>query len=275
MSFINTHQVISYLKYYSRAKTIYSVHSPFMYEIIKELVQNKKGYYAFIEIEQLKRRLSIDQKQINLQDLGAGSKTRQSNQKTVSEILKTSVSSDQKCKILFHLSRVLKPRLSLELGTSLGISAMSIAQGDPQMTLHTIEGDPELRNIAQSHFQSKKLKIISHQGSFDEILPNLLADVHKIDFVFIDGNHTYESTIRYHQMIKPKLSENAVILYDDIYWSKGMTDAWLDLKADPDFQFSLDLFNFGILFKRADEVKKQDFTIIQSIKKPWHTGLYG
>lgn len=274
MSFINTHQAISYLKYFRRAKTIYSVHSPFMFEIVNEILENKKDYYAFIDIEQAKRALSLDQQEINLHDLGAGSKVNQAKSKTVSEILSTSVSNDQKCKILFHLSRHLQPTMVLELGTSLGISALSIAKGNPQMSLHTIEGDPQIREIAKFSFNQFN-NIVSHCGSFEEILPTILDTIKNIDFVFIDGNHRYEATIRYHNMIKAFLSKNAVVIYDDIYWSEGMTRAWQELRADEDFQFSLDLFDFGVLFRRENEVNKQDFTIIKSSKKPWKIGISG
>jgi len=275
MSFINTHQVISYLTYFRRAKTIYSVHSPFMFEIVSEILENKKDYYAFIDIEQSKRALSLDRHEIKLHDLGAGSKANQSNTKTVSDILNTSVSNDQKCKLLFHLSRVLQPETALELGTSLGISALSIVKGNPNMSLHTIEGDPGIREIAAFLFSQYENNIVSHCGSFEDILPVVLDSIGEIDFVFIDGNHRYEATIRYHNMIKPFLAKNAVIIYDDIYWSKGMTKAWQELVTDEDFQFSLDVFDFGVLFKRETKAKKQDFTIINSSKKPWKMGISG
>jgi len=272
MSFINTHQIISYLKYFRRAKTIYSVHSPFMFEIVNEIIENKKDYYAFIDIEQSKRALSLDQQEIRLHDLGAGSKANHSKTKSVSEILKTSVSNDQKCKTLFHLSRFLQPEIGLELGTSLGISALSIVKGNPSMSLHTIEGDPQIQKIAKFQFKNN---IVSHCGPFDDILPSVLDSIGEIDYVFIDGNHRYEPTIRYHNLIKPFLANTAVIIYDDIYWSEGMTKAWQELKTDNDFQLSLDVFDFGILFKRNDDVKKQDFTIIKSSKKPWKIGITG
>jgi len=246
-----------------------------MYEIVKELVENQKRYYAFIQIEQLKRRLSLDKREILLHDLGAGSKFGHSQKKSVSDILHTAVSTDQKCKFLFHLSRVLKPQLVLELGTSLGISAFSIGMGNPLMKIYTIEGDPQLQAIAQSNFDEMKLNINSQQGSFDSILPDLLSRIHNIDFVFIDGNHTYEATMRYHNMIKPRLSKDAVLIYDDIYWSPGMTAAWQELKTDVDFQVSLDVFTMGLLFKRSSKMTTQDFTIIRSHQKLWRSVVFG
>jgi hypothetical protein len=46
--------------------------------------------------------------------------------------------------------------------------------------------------------------------------------------------------------------DEALILMDDIYWSKGMQRAWTDLSSRPEVACSIDLYNLGILVMGKD-----------------------
>jgi hypothetical protein len=50
------------------------------------------------------------------------------------------------------------------------------------------------------------------------------------------------------------------MIFDDIYWSKGMKEAWAQIKAHPEVSVSIDLFGIGLVFVRKGQVK-EDFTI--------------
>jgi hypothetical protein len=74
--------------------------------------------------------------------------------------------------------------------------------------------------------------------------------------LFIDGNHSYEATMRYFELSKPFLNNESMVVFDDIYWSKGMTRAWEQIKADPQVKVSIDLFFVGLVFFRKEQVKE-------------------
>jgi len=40
----------------------------------------------------------------------------------------------------------------------------------------------------------------------------------------------------------------ACIIFDDIYWSEGMQQAWTEICARPEVTLSLDLFHMGVVF---------------------------
>jgi len=80
-------------------------------------------------------------------------------------------------------------------------------------------------------------------GRFEETLLPALHKLGHADFVFMDGNHQKLPTLEYFRQIKPFLSENSVVILDDIYWSKGMAEAWELLKDDAQVTLSLDLFH--------------------------------
>ncbi len=275
MSFINRHQLISYLRYYVKAKTVNSVHSPYVYRLLMECLENRKEYNVFAKIDLLRQLLAQENREFDIEDLGAGSRQFKTSKRTVSGILATSVLSKKEGNFLFNLARILTPKTGLELGTSLGLSALYLCLGARQLDLHTIEGDQSIHDIAVENFKHADVDAHAYCGAFDHVLPNILPTIAPLDVVYIDGNHSYEATLRYHQMLSPHLSKDAILIYDDIYWSSGMTKAWQELIVDPSFQYSIDLFNFGLLIKQERAIKKQHFTIIERIKKPLSLGFWG
>ncbi|MFY8189892.1 MAG: class I SAM-dependent methyltransferase, partial [Bacteroidia bacterium] len=86
--------------------------------------------------------------------------------------------------------------------------------------------------------------------------PDILQKLQSIDLLFIDGNHSYEATLRYFNLCKPYLHNDSLLIFDDIYWSKGMTNAWEEIKADPMVKVSVDLFFIGLVFFRKEQVKE-------------------
>jgi predicted O-methyltransferase YrrM len=84
----------------------------------------------------------------------------------------------------------------------------------------------------------------------------VLEKIKTLDMLFIDGNHSYDATMRYFEMCKPYLHNQSLIVFDDIYWSKGMTQAWKEIKADPIVTVSIDLFFIGLVFFRKEQVKE-------------------
>jgi hypothetical protein len=50
------------------------------------------------------------------------------------------------------------------------------------------------------------------------------------------------------------------MIFDDIYWSLGMKEAWQEIKAHKDVTVTIDLFWIGLVFVRKGQVK-EDFMI--------------
>ncbi|MDB5032489.1 class I SAM-dependent methyltransferase, partial [Mucilaginibacter sp.] len=91
-------------------------------------------------------------------------------------------------------------------------------------------------------------------------LPNVIEDLDKLDFIFVDGNHQKEATLKYFEWCLPKVHENTLLIFDDIYWSEGMKEAWAEIKAHPQVTATVDLFWIGLVFFRSGQVK-EDFVI--------------
>lgn len=117
-------------------------------------------------------------------------------------------------KLLEFISGMMRPMYILEIGSFTGYSAICLAKGlQPNGELHTIELSPEdaatcAKNIAQSAYHQQ---IHLHVGNAVDIIPTLPFTW---DIVFIDADKT--GYIHYYEMVLPRLSNNGVIIADNV-----------------------------------------------------------
>lgn len=249
-----------YTKYLSKAKNRHGIHSPFVYKLLDEVVYDKTVHPEFSRIEILRNELLSRNDEIEITDLGAGSTVNKSNRRKVSDIAKNSAKGGKWGELLFRLTRHFQPESMVELGTSLGIGCLYQSLGNPKGQMTTFEGCPNTAEIATEQFGIANIDPSVIQGNFDDTLAPYLASIDKLDWVFIDGNHQEEPTIRYFQQCLEKCHSDSVLLFDDIYWSKGMAAAWENIKAHKRVTVTLDLFQVGIVFLRTEQ-PKQHFTV--------------
>jgi predicted O-methyltransferase YrrM len=269
-------KLFSYISYYRKADTVHNVHSPFVYDFISEILDTSKYYYTFNPLEHERKILLSNKNFVNIQDFGAGSKTHSGKRRSIASIAKEVVSNEKKCRILFNLVNKFSPKFTIELGTSLGISTMYMAKANTTNKIITIEADPNIYKLAHLLFERNNvpnIKIIN--GTFDQVLPDLLASGPLIDLAYIDGNHQYESTMKYYKMLKSKSHKGSIMVFDDIYWSEGMKKAWHEIKADKDVVYTIDIFDIGFVFFDTSIGEKNDFVLIDFLKKPFRLGLFG
>ncbi|MDX1905142.1 MAG: class I SAM-dependent methyltransferase [Thermonemataceae bacterium] len=253
----------AYLKYWWIAKDEHSIHSPFVFEFYQNVIKDKRSsYYAFAEIENLRKKLLQSQDWVEVEDFGAGSKKNKSPMRKVATITKNATKNPQIAQMLFRLVNFLQPQTLLDLGTCLGITTSYLAKAAPKdAKIYTFEGAENLLNLAKKNTELLHIQSIDFVlGNIDETLPKVLKKITQVDFAFIDANHRYEPTKRYFELILEKTTENSVLIFDDIYWSEEMTKAWNEIKAHPKVQISIDLFWVGIVFFRNKQ-PKQHFTL--------------
>ncbi len=254
------HRIISYVKYWFKARNAHGLHSPFVFRLYNETLATDSWFYAFEELEDQRQFLVENQDAIRQLDFGAGG-TGAEKQTTISHLARTSLLPPKYAQILFRLVNHLQPSHIVELGTSLGLTTAYLSMAYPKAKVNTFEGAPALAAFSFQFFAEKKLDQVQVlQGQLDETLPPFLAQCEPIDFVLLDANHTFEATIRYVEWLLPKLSAGGCLVIDDIYWSQGMTQAWQSLIARSEFSTSIDFYRFGLLFFKREQ-EKQHFIL--------------
>lgn len=252
------HLAFHYLNYLFRARTEHAVHSPFVFELVTQVIYNKNSFYAYNEVEQLRNKLLSDNKQLNVLDLGA---QKGNYLKTIKSVAYHSLKRPKYGQLIFRLVNHFHPETILELGTSLGITTAYIAKSNPKAKIITMEGAPEIAQIAQQNFETLGIgNIQTVLGNFDSTLEPLLQQISQLDFVFFDGNHRKIPTLKYFESCLRLAHNQSVFIFDDIYWSPEMTEAWKVIKAHPKTTVTIDLFEMGIVFFRKEQAK-QHFVI--------------
>lgn len=260
-SMINLQLAVDFLKYQFKAKTRHGVHSPFVYHLLDQVIYDFRVKMVYQDIEELRIELLRDKRRINITDLGAGSQVNNNKQRQVREIARNALKPARIAQLLHRLAVDAKPRNIIELGTCLGITTAYLAKAVPESRVLSVEGCPETAAIAAENL--KKLHINNAEiliGNFDIVLPGLIEGLPEIDFVFIDGNHSKEATLDYFKRFLPKLGSNSMMIFDDIYWSRGMKGAWQQIKAHPEVTVTIDLFWIGLVFVKKG-LAKEDFKI--------------
>lgn len=227
----------------------FGVHSPYLFDFIRYVISEKNPFYIFADIEKQREKLLNDSTIIQKNDFGTGA----SKQFKVCDIASKSICSPRKGQLLCRIVNYLKLNNVLELGTSFGISTAYIASLSNTRKCVTLEGCENTTNIARQTFSALNLSNIEIiTGNIDNTIQNALNKLSTIDFVYIDANHSLDATIRYFELIQPRLSEKAVVVFDDIYWSKDMKLAWEKIKSNVKVTSTFDMYDFGIAFFNPD-----------------------
>lgn len=235
-----------YLKFFFTAKNTrgHGVHSPYVFNFIESLY-NKNPYYVFSEIENLRKELKKNGQILDVVDFGTDNTRKQS----IKSIANRSLKPAKYGQMLFRIAALSKSKTILELGTSLGITTAYLASPSQDNKCITMEGCPDIAKVAKTNFEQLGLENINIiVGNIDDELDKTLDNLDTIDFVFIDANHRYEAVISYFEKILKKLSGDAIVVVDDIYWSDGMEMAWNEIKNHPAVTSTIDFFQLGILF---------------------------
>jgi len=160
---------------------------------------------------------------------------RQTNLETVNPRM---LSDQMQGQFLSFISKMLKPKRILEIGTFTGYSALCLAEGlTSDGELHTIEINLELEDRIRAYFQQspKKEQLFLHIGDALQLIPILDQPW---DLVFIDGDK--EEYLKYYEAVLPKVKKGGFILADNVLWNGKVGGAIAQNDRDT---LAIDAFN--------------------------------
>ena len=152
-------------------------------------------------------------------------------------------------RFLSLISKLIRPKKILEIGTFTGYSALCLAEGlHKEGILHTIDENEELIEFQKKYFDKSpyKNKIIQHLGKAESLVKKMDGN---FDLIFIDADKT--NYLNYYKTLVPKLNKNGLIIADNVLWSGKVLDKEND---DPD-TIALKKFNQSVKEdKRVDTI---------------------
>ncbi len=262
---------LKYLRYYFSASNSkgHGMHSPFVFEFVSKVLNDKTNYPAYSRVENLRQQLLKDQTLLVVEDFGAGSVVDKSNHRSIASIAKNAAKPAKFGQLLYRMVRHYQPKNILELGTSLGITTSYLSLAKPDAIITTMEGAASVAEIARQNFKTLQLlqaspfgqNVAVQEGNFDQTLSSVISELSSIDLAFIDGNHRREPTERYFNQLMPITHNDSILIFDDIHWSSEMEQAWETIQQHPAVRCTIDLFFVGIVLFRQEFKEKQHFKI--------------
>ncbi|RXG12363.1 putative O-methyltransferase YrrM [Leeuwenhoekiella aestuarii] len=243
-----------YLKFLKTATNQHGVHSPFIFSFVTKCLYDRKKYTDYKPLQNYRNELLKSDEVIEVTDFGAGSRVFKSNKRKVKAIAQFAGASFKRMQLLYRVVSYFKPKSILEIGTSLGLATSALALSKTGK-LTTLEGCPETSEIARKHLvQSHISNVEIIKGDFRETL--LQVEQNEYDLIYFDGNHSKMATLEYFEQLLPTAQNDSVWVFDDIYWSASMTEAWETIKQHPQVQVTVDCFWLGFVFFRQEQAKE-------------------
>jgi len=266
---MNLYPAASYLRHIFAARSTagYGVHSPFMFDFLRNVIRGKTGTGIIRSVEGLRRDMLHDDRIIHMMDLGTGEDRdrrikdiagRDSLPPRYVSLLARMVSElrikNYELIVADHDAKDIEQRgtgesgIILELGTSLGISTLALSLAAPETRVVTVEGCPQLADSAKENLDrlgSGNALVLNLE--FDDALEKLRIEKTRLSFVFIDGNHIGEAMTHYVHTLRDMGGE-MIIVADDIHLSSDMYRAWCSLAASDMAPVTLETFRFGVIF---------------------------
>src|SRR4030095_7207962 len=84
-------QINEYLSYLLHAKGMHKMHSPFVFDFMKNVLYDHRNFYAYEEIEKLRSRVQASEQEIDFTDYGTGSNSSLSGRRRIGAIAKTAL----------------------------------------------------------------------------------------------------------------------------------------------------------------------------------------
>ncbi|HEY5393490.1 MAG TPA: SAM-dependent methyltransferase, partial [Hanamia sp.] len=139
--------VKKYFKYYLTAQNGkgHGIHSPFVFDFIIHVLNDKKKYNSYFKIESIRKQLLNNGNVIEVEDFGAGSAVIPYKERKIKDIAASSLKKKKFAQLLFRIVRYYHSKTIVELGTSFGISTSYLASANSGSKVYTFEG---AKNIA-------------------------------------------------------------------------------------------------------------------------------
>ncbi|MCF8236593.1 MAG: class I SAM-dependent methyltransferase [Saprospiraceae bacterium] len=266
-------KLIQLFTYYWQARTAYSMHSPLLYSFCREVLDDRRSFYAFEEIEIWRYHLLHESSELHVVDLGAGGQDALDQNRIVSSIAKTSLSPPWKCRYLFRMVLWWKPDLLLEFGTSLGVSTAYLAAASIHTPLITVDGSDSHLQLARKGWNKLGLDHIEEWNlSFQQAIQRIPWDQHGRILIYLDGDHRPARVLEILQTIQEKTRHPFLVIIDDIRWSDDMWAGWQEWRSAFQSGAWLDLYQVGIWIQDPAFLEPQIQTLIPSRLKPIHQG---
>lgn len=202
----------------------FGVHSPFAFNLITKVIDERCPYYCFERIETIRKQIKYDPKYNG------------------APMIKTSHGE-----LLFRLVNYIKPHKILQIGgdciSSLYCNAYSSSL--ESVLLKENSKDSELSEWA---FSNMNVKLETKVGKYSNTLDEVFKITPTFDFVFFNCPGTSEPVSGLFDKCLRHIHPDTVFFIEGIRNNKAMRLFWEKIKDNPEVVLTFDMYNVGFVF---------------------------
>ncbi len=214
-----------------RSSLGYGIHSPFVFYLIAELINDKSHYYAFQLLDEIRKELLVSYPYLN-------------------EKVRSVVKSEKYYHVLLKLAHYMKSENIIEYGNSLAISSLYLSahKSTCKSTIFNLSND--LMNIAEkitSKIPDKSFSHFNANNPFD--IEKKINAINSIDVLYLGENslNSFDIISNIYSLCLPKFHDNSFLIVENIGQENIML-FWNSLCNDKNVTVALDMKSFGIAF---------------------------
>lgn len=240
----------------------FGVHSPFVYNFITKVIEEKSSYYAFDEIEKFRSDLL-------------------SRNDSYSIITAKETQSANYGEFLFRIMNFFKCKNVVQIGCSTGVMSLYLTMSSPgKNTCYLLEERSDLLHFIRDFsmaYNLNKIKVL--EGDYKINIKKVCAECNEIDLIFINQLTSAIKTEEIESLCKPLISKTSILILNDIIKNKQMKKLWVKVKNNPESRICLDLYSLGIVFF-DNKLPKKNYKVYfnygkkQNIHKNRRRGIY-
>ncbi len=151
-------------------------------------------------------------------------------------------------RVLSMISKLVKPKKILEIGTYTGYSALCLAEGlDANGIIFTIDKNEELEDLQNKYFEKSGFRnqIQQFSGNALDIIPTIQET---FDLVFMDADKS--NYPNYFELIIDQMNSGGIILSDNVLWSGKVVE-----KLNPKDEDTKALLTYNRLLKENERIE--------------------
>ncbi len=217
----------SYLKYLLQRKSEYGIHSPFVYDFMRKVLNDSGSNRDYDTIYRVARLLD--------------------KRKYIHYTLR------KQSRLLYRMVRYFEPDSVVSFGRLTALNTTALALGHLQTKIYLEQSDDFLDTLNSMGIVNVNL---IQPAEFDSEHFRQL----NTGFVFFSRASFEDDTWDYLVDCLNYKTADSVFVFEGIHHNKAMEDAWEEIKGNEDVSVTLDLYCIGMVFFR-EGIEKQDFVL--------------
>ncbi|RHJ82675.1 SAM-dependent methyltransferase [Parabacteroides sp. AM08-6] len=224
----------------------YGVHSPFVYNLITKVIEERCLYYSFYDIELIRKQLLFRDRLISYPDRQKKGRIRR---RPIGEIVEREAIKPKHGALLFRLANYFKSQYFLQLGPAMGLSTLYLTSYASGLKCIALENVPELASIAKIAFEKAARNPIDlRTGVYKDLLPKALNDMERLDFVFFNTLYEQHNNHWLFEECLKRVHDDTIFVFEGIKASRKMRDFWQNVCSHSEVTVTIDLYSMGIVF---------------------------